>query len=93
MNLAKERFVGRRMDWLTYHVTGDVITHYWYIIQCKAFGFIHNRKQEGIVVSLIIKANTIPNTNVLICMDEDVAYFDFVNNMPKMWNIHAPDFE
>lgn len=48
---AKERFLGRRMDWLIYHLTCDVLTHYWYIIQCKAFGFIRDKKQEGIVVS------------------------------------------
>ena len=44
LNSAKERFVSRRMDWLIYHLTGDVLTHYWYSVQCKAFGFIRNKK-------------------------------------------------
>lgn len=84
MNFAKKRFVGMQMDWLIYHMTSDVVTYYWYFIQCKAFGFIRNRKQEGIVVLLIKLTNTIPDINILICMDEDVTYFDFVNNTPKM---------
>ena len=42
LNSTKERFVGRRMDWLVYHLVGDVLTHYWYGVQCKAFGFVKN---------------------------------------------------
>ena len=72
MHSAKERFVGRRMDWLIYHLTCDILTHYWYNVQCKAYGFIRNKKQEGIVASVIIRAKDKPDTNVLICMDEDV---------------------
>ena len=93
LNSSKERFVGRRMDWLIYHLMGDVLTHYWYGVQCKAFGFIRNTKQEGIVVTAIIRANAIPDTNVLICMDEDVAYVASINNRPKVWTIHSPDSE
>lgn len=81
------------MDWLVYHLTGDVLTHYWYGVQCKAFGFVRNKKHEGIVCSAIIRASAIPDTNVLICMDEDVAYVGSVNNRPKVWTIHSPDSE
>ena len=93
LNSAKERFVGRRMDWLIYHLTGDVLTHYWYSVQCKAFGFVRNKKQEGIVASAIIRANDIPDTHVLICEDEDVAYVGSVNNRPKVWTIKCPNSE
>ena len=93
LNSAKERFVGRRMDWLIYHLTGDVLSHYWYSVQCKLYGFIRNKKQEGIVASAIIRANDIPDTNVLICMDEDVAYVGSLNNRPKVWTIKCPDSE
>ena len=93
LNSPKERFVGRRMVWLIYHLMGDVFTHYWYGVQCKAFGFIRNTKQEGIVVTTIIRANAIPDTNVLICPDEDVAYVGSINNRPKVWTIHSPDSE
>ena len=93
LNSTKERFIGRRMDWLIYHLIGDVLTHYWYGVQCKAFGFVRNKQHEGIVCSAIIRASTIPDTNVLICMDEDVAYVGSVNNRPKVWTIHSPDSE
>ena len=81
------------MDWLIYHLMGDVLTYYWYNVQCKAFGFIRNTKQEGIVVTAIIRAKAIPDTNVLICLDDDVAYVGSINNRPKVWTIHSLDFE
>lgn len=56
INLAKEWFVGRCMDWLIYHLIGD---HYWYKVQCKVFGYVRNRKHKGIVASAIVRASTI----------------------------------
>lgn len=38
----------------------------------------------------ILQANEIPNANVFICMDEDVAYVGSVNNKSKVWTIHSP---
>jgi hypothetical protein len=93
LNSSKERLVGRRMDWLIYHLMGDVVTHYWYGVQCKAFGFIRNTKQEGIIVKTIIRANVIPDTNVFIRLDENVAYVGSINNRPKVWTIRYPDSE
>ena len=93
LNSSKERFVGKRMDWLIYHLVGDVLTHYWYGVQCKAFGFVRNKKHEGIICFAIIRASTIPDTNVLICMEEDKAYVGSVNNSPKVWTIHSLDSE
>ena len=46
-----------------------------------------------IVVSAIIRTNKILGNNVLICMDEGVAYVTSANNMPKMWTIHALNSE
>ena len=80
---VKERFNARHMDWLIYHLIGEVVIHYWYDVQCKAFGFIRNRNQEGIVASAIIQADAKPISNVLICIDDDVAYVGSVNNRPK----------
>ena len=93
INSSKERFVRMCMDWLLYHLMVDVVTHYWYGVQCKAFGFIRNTKQEGIVVTTIIRTNAIPDTNVLICADEDVAYIGSINNHSRVWTIHSPDSE
>ena len=59
LNLANERFVGRRMNWLIYHLIGEVLTHYWYGVECKAFGYVRNHKYKGIVASAITHASTI----------------------------------
>jgi hypothetical protein len=50
---SRKKFKGCKMDWLIYHLVGDVLTHYWYDMQCKLFGCIRNKKQEGIVASVI----------------------------------------
>jgi hypothetical protein len=52
------------MDLLNYHLMGDVVIQYRYIVQCIAVGFICNIKQKDIVVLIIIKPNTIPETKV-----------------------------
>ena len=59
LNFVKEQFVGRRMDWLIYHLTRDMLTHYWYGVQCKVFGFVRNQKHEGIICSTTIQASAI----------------------------------
>ncbi len=93
LNSANERFVGHHMDWLIYHLTCEVLNHYWYGVQCKAFGYIRNRKHEGIVASDIIRTSTIPYTNILICLEDNVAYGGSMNNRPKVWTIHSPNSE
>jgi hypothetical protein len=45
------------------------------------------------VCSAIIRASAIPDTNVRISMDENIAYVKSVNNMPKIWKVHSPDSE
>lgn len=79
------------MEWLSYHLMGDVVTQYGYIVECIAIGFICNIKQKDIVVLAIIRPNTIPETKVLICMDKNVAYVEYMNNRLKVWTIHAPN--
>ena len=69
------------MDWLIYHQMENVVTYYWYGVQCKVFGFIRNTKHESIDVTTIIRANAISDTHVLICADEDVAYV--LTTVPK----------
>lgn len=51
LNSTKERFVGHRMDWLNYHLMSDIVTYYWYGVQCKAFGFIRKKtNKKGLCV-------------------------------------------
>ena len=40
-----------------------------------------------------MRASNILNTNVLICMDKDVAYVGSVNNRLKVWTIKCPNSE
>ena len=39
---GRQKLNRRRMDWLVFHLIGDVLTHYWYGVQCKLDGFVKN---------------------------------------------------
>jgi hypothetical protein len=32
---SRQRFTSRRIDWFNYHLVGNILTHYWYALQCK----------------------------------------------------------
>lgn len=66
--------------WIIYHLTRDMLTYYWYRVQCKVFGFVRNQKHEGNICSTTIRASAISNTNTLICMDVDKPYIRLMNN-------------
>jgi hypothetical protein len=52
---------------------------------------VGNKKQEGITALVVLKAQDIPNSNVLLCLDgEDIAYVASINHTPKVWIIHTP---
>jgi hypothetical protein len=82
------------LDWLIFHLVGNVFIPYWYSVQCKLFGYVRNKKQEGIVASTLLRVRDIPNSNVLLCLDEeDIAYVTSINHTPKVWTIHIPSYE
>jgi hypothetical protein len=54
------RFHGQRMDWLIYHLTGDVLHHYWYAVQYKLYGYIRNKNAERVVPLLF----SVPGTSL-----------------------------
>ena len=54
------------MDWLVYHFVKDVLVHYWYVVQCKLYGFIKNGKVEGIVANVIIRTLEIMTSMFLL---------------------------
>jgi hypothetical protein len=82
------------MDRLIYHLVGDVLTHYWYDIQCKIFDYVKNKKQKGIVASVVLRAQDIPYCNILNYLDgEDITFIASMNHRPKVWTIHAPNLE
>jgi hypothetical protein len=73
------------MDWLIYHLVSDVLTHYWYGVQCKIFGYIKNKKCEGIIISVVLWAYDIMSTNVLLYLDgDDIAFVVSCNHSPKV---------
>jgi hypothetical protein len=69
------------MDWFIYNLVGDVLIHYWYGVQCKIFDYVKNKKQEDIIVSALLRARDIPDTNVLLCPNgEDIAFVVSTNH-------------
>lgn len=63
---SRKKLLGRRMDWLIYELTGNVIEKYDYSHWSETNGFVKNVKQCQIMVSAIIQANTIPDANVIL---------------------------
>ena len=91
LRTSRQKFDGRRVDWLIYHLVKDVLTHYWYAVQCKLYGFIKNGKAEGIVASAVMRAAEIPDEHVRICEEEDVAYVASQTNFPEIWAVMSPN--
>jgi hypothetical protein len=74
------------MDWLIYHLTGDVLTHYWYVVQCKLYGFIPNKTAERVIASAILRSKDIPDHLVkLFPGGQDVAQVISVNHFPSIY--------
>lgn len=51
----------------------------------QKFWLCQKKKKNDIVCSTTIRMNAILDTNVLICMDEDVAYIKSMNIKPRVW--------
>jgi hypothetical protein len=49
------------MHWLIFHLTRDVLIHYWYAVQYKLYGFITNKNAEQVVASVVLGSKDIPN--------------------------------
>ena len=89
---SRQKLNGRRMDWLVFHLIGDILTHYWYGVQCKLYGFVKNRKLEGIVAGAVLRTREIPDNYVFMYPDEkDVALVISVNNYPAVWTVTCPN--
>ena len=69
-----------------------MVTHYWYDVQCKLYGFVKNRKLEGIVVGVVLRARKILDNYVFMYLEEkDVALVKSVNNYPAIWIVTCPN--
>jgi hypothetical protein len=55
---------------------------------------VKNKKQENIIAIVMLKAQNIPNFNVLLCLNgEDIAFVASINCPPKLWTIHLLSYE
>jgi hypothetical protein len=71
------------MDWLIFHLTGDVLTHYWYAVQYKLYRFITKKSAEQVVASAVLRSKDIPNHLVkLFPGGQDIAQVISVNHWP-----------
>jgi hypothetical protein len=58
----------------------------------KSLGLYETKK--GLVISDVLRAHDILNTNVMLRQDgEDIALVASTNHSPKVWAIHAPTFK
>jgi hypothetical protein len=80
------------MDWLIYHLVGDVLTHYWYGVQCKIFGYIENKKVKEL--SLVLCFGPVTSHSPMLYLDgDDIAFMVFCNHPPKVRTMHASGFK
>ena len=91
LRFSRQKFDGRRVDWLKYHLVGDVLIYCWYAVQCKLYGFIKNGKAQIIMASAVIRAAEIPDEHVLICDEQDIAYVASQTNFPAIWVFTSPN--
>ena len=76
------------MNWLVFYMIGDVLSHYWFGVQCKLYGFVKNRKSEGIVAGAVLRAREIHDNYVFMYPDEkDVTLVISVNNYLAVWTV------
>jgi hypothetical protein len=82
------------MDWLIYHLTRDVLHHYWYAVQCKLYGYIRNKNAEWVATSAVLRARDIPDHFVkLYHGDQDIAQVISVSSYPTIYTVLAPGEE
>ena len=80
------------MNWLVFHLIGDVLTHYWYGEQCKLYDFVKNRKLKEIGTGAILSARKIPINFIFMYPNEkDVAFVISINNYPVVGTVSCPN--
>ena len=71
LRASKGRAHGRRLDWVIYELTGEILSHYWYQAMRKQHGFVPNLKQEQFVINAVLKAREIPDSCVTLPIVDD----------------------
>ena len=62
----RSRMAGRRVDWCVWALHEEVEPHYWYTSLRKEGGFVDNKKKQDIAVSAVLRARSIPETDVTL---------------------------
>jgi hypothetical protein len=62
----RSRMAGRRVDWCVWGLHEEVEPHYWYTSLRKEGGFVDNKKKQDTVVSALLRARSIPETDVTL---------------------------
>ena len=94
LRAAKGRAHGRRLDWVIYELTEEILSHYWYQAMRKQHGFVPNLKQEQFVINAVLKAREIPDSCVTLPIAYDgPAIVTSKTNASKMYFVYNPDCE
>ena len=94
LRASKGRAHGRRLDWVIYELTEEILSHYWYQAMRKQHGFVPNLKQEQFVINAVLKAREIPDSCVTIPIANDgPALVTSKTNASKSYKVYNPDCE
>ena len=94
LRASKGRAHGRRLDWVIYELTGEILSHYWYQAMRKQHGFVPNLKQEQFVINAVLKAREIPDSAVTLpIVDDGPALVTSRKNPSKFYSVYSPDCE
>jgi hypothetical protein len=94
LRASKGRAHGRRLDWVIYELTGEILSHYWYQAMRKQHGFVPNLKQEQFVINVVLKAREIPDSCVTLPIANDgPALVTSSNDPSKFFSVYSPDCE
>jgi len=94
LRASKGRAHGRRLDWVIYELTEEILSHYWYQAMRKQHGFVPNLKQEQFVINAVLKAREISDSCVTLPIaDDGAALVTLKTNPSKMYSVYSPDCE
>ena len=94
LRASKGRAHGRRLDWVIYELTEDILSHYWYQSMRKQHGFVPNLKQEQFIINVVLKAREIPDSCVTLPIANDgPALVTSKTTAGKLYIVYNPDCE
>ena len=84
---------GRRLDWVIYELTGEILSHYWYQAMRKQHGFVPNLKQEQFVINAVLKAREIPDSCVTLPIANNGPALVTSMNNANLYSVYSPECE